>query len=466
MTQAISDLPFGLTLFGTAYDPLDLASDSIDPLGFLKAYLTLADRLLPGFTTITSVPRYLPMLCAGIRAAERLHPRDEGREPAKARGKRLEVLRNFEKVWAVACGLARDTKGDPAVDGLRGYQRYVRPFLLTNAGRQDLSIGNLNLLTNQVRYGGIGAYGQMLEECHFVDWSTLALRPFGWKLAEHFPEPPAWSPEYPNKRISKATLSAWGEKVCLDRMTADEAKIMRAGLNGGIEAERDDDVRWQSLLLLKAAGAADEASEADCLRQFCGLVAQEQLGDVRKATAIRQLRVVAPLIERLEQTYQSLLFLFDEIRVGATENATGFSLTSLDQNTKAAEALAAAQRYEGQLRRQMAAGEEVDAAVASAISQAMRESGITALAENIAAAGTVADAARVLIQRHATVQSDKFDRNQPKAPWLRLEGDLARLTTQRNELLRSDHAKSWRNIGRHPYRTWAAGQFIRQCRIT
>jgi len=83
-------LPSGLTLFATAYDPLDLASDSIDPLGFLRAYLSLADRMLPGFTTVTSVPRYLPMLCAGLRAAERLHPRDEGREPAKARGRRLE----------------------------------------------------------------------------------------------------------------------------------------------------------------------------------------------------------------------------------------------------------------------------------------------------------------------------------------------------------------------------------------
>jgi hypothetical protein len=107
----------GLTLFATAYDPLDLASDSIDPLGFQKAYMALADRLLPGFTTVTSVPGYLPMLCAGVRIAEELHPYDKNRETAKARARRLEVLRNFEKLWALACGLAEETRGKPATLG-------------------------------------------------------------------------------------------------------------------------------------------------------------------------------------------------------------------------------------------------------------------------------------------------------------------------------------------------------------
>ena len=184
-----------------------------------------------------------------------------------------------------------------------------------------------------------------------------------------------------------------------------------------------------------------------------------------QAKAIRQLQVVAPLIERLEQTYQALLFLFDEVRAVATENTAGCSLITLNQNAKAKEALSAAKRYESQLRRQLADGEKVDTTVASSINQALHDSGITALAEGIASAGTVTEAVRVLIQRHAAVQSGKFDRNQQKAPWLRLENDVVRLTSQRNELLREDHAKSWRNIGRHPYRTGAAGNFIRQCRI-
>jgi hypothetical protein len=462
--RVMQGLPAGLTLFATAYDPLDLASDSIDPLGFLRAYLALADRMLPGFTTVTSVPRYLPMLCAGLRAAERQHPRDEGREPAKARGRRLEVLRNFEKLWALACGLAEETRGEPAIGGLRGI-RYVRRFLESNAARSEISAGDFNLLSNQVRYGGIGTYGQMLEACHFVDWSTLTLRPLGEKLADNFPAPPGWSPERPNVRIAKDTLRAWGEEVCLEKMTGSEATTMREGMNGGLEAERDDDVRWNCLRLLKVAGAASDTREEDCLKRFRGLVEQEPLGDARKSAAIRQLRVVAPLIEPLEQLYQSSIFLFDEIRARATENPAGCTLASLDEPGKAAEALGAAQRGERELRNNFAIAEQVDAAVSTPIAQAMRESGITALAENLAAAKTVAEAASVLLQRHTAVQSGKFDRGQQKAPWLRFDNSTARLTSQRSELQRGQHVKSWSNVARHPYRTSAAGRFIQQCRI-
>lgn len=34
----------------TAFDPSDLASTSIDPLGFERGYLYLADGILPGLT--------------------------------------------------------------------------------------------------------------------------------------------------------------------------------------------------------------------------------------------------------------------------------------------------------------------------------------------------------------------------------------------------------------------------------
>src|SRR5207244_13441728 len=45
------DLP--IQVFWTPYDPLDLASGSLDPLGFARGYLALADRFLPSFTTVT-----------------------------------------------------------------------------------------------------------------------------------------------------------------------------------------------------------------------------------------------------------------------------------------------------------------------------------------------------------------------------------------------------------------------------
>ena len=345
------------------------------------------------------------------------------------------------------------------------HRRAARHSLRAAFPRSEISAGDFNLLSNQVRYGGIGTYGQMLEACHFVDWATLTLRPLGERLADAFSTPPGWSSERPNVRITKDTLRAWGEEVCLEKMTGSEATTMREGLNGGLEAERDDDVRWNCLRLLKAAGAASDTREEDCLKRFCDLVEQEPPGDARKSVAVRQLRVVAPLIEPLEQLYQSLLFLFDEVRARATENPAGCAVASLDEPGKAAEALTTAQRSERQLRSNFAIAEQVDATVTTPISQAMRESGITALSEHIAAAGTVAEAAGVLLQRHAGVQSGKFDRGQQKAPWLRFDSGTARLASQRNELPRGQHAKSWRNVARHPYRTSAAGRFIQQCRI-
>ena len=325
----MTPLPAGLSLFTTPYDPLDLSTDSIDPLGFLKSYLGLADRMLPGFTTVTRVPRYLPMLCSGLLAAQRLHPRDERHEPAKARARRLEVLRNFEKLWALACGLAEKSRGEPATDGLRGI-RSVRRFLASSGTGAEISAGRLNLLSNQVRYGGIGTYGQMLEACHFVDWESLTLRPLGEELADAFPPPAGWTAERPNAPLSKDTLRAWGEEFGVEKLTSSEARILREGLNGGLEAERDDDVRWYCLCLLNAAGAASDIREEDCLKQFLKKIEKEPRGDARKSAALRQLRIVALLIEPFEQLYQSALFLFDEIRARATQSPAGCPLQSLD----------------------------------------------------------------------------------------------------------------------------------------
>ena len=72
--------------FLTAYDPLGGSTGSIDPLGALQAYGSLADLLLPGVTTITTRSRYLSMLCAALANAEehrQLLPGASGFTPTK-----------------------------------------------------------------------------------------------------------------------------------------------------------------------------------------------------------------------------------------------------------------------------------------------------------------------------------------------------------------------------------------------
>ena len=200
-----------LSVFWTAYDPLDLASDSIDPLGFLAPYVTLADRILPGLTTITTVPRYAGMLCSALRGARAIVG-DSG-PIATRRRKVIEYLKLFERAWAVACGYAEEDAalGRVATDGVRGI-RAIHRHRTVCAGREKVAL-TFALLSNQVRYGGIGAYSTFLEAVHLADMQSLLLRPLGEKLAEAFPAPEGFGIEIvrEDSRHFVESLREWGK---------------------------------------------------------------------------------------------------------------------------------------------------------------------------------------------------------------------------------------------------------------
>ena len=124
-----------LQIFWTTYDPLDLASGSLDPLGFARGYLALADRFLPGFTTVTTVPRYVSMLCAALKAVQTFRRHESDLASSKIRQERLRLVKSYERAWALACGLvARDgVSGRESVGGLRGV-RYVNRRLDATLG--------------------------------------------------------------------------------------------------------------------------------------------------------------------------------------------------------------------------------------------------------------------------------------------------------------------------------------------
>src|SRR3989442_12848020 len=101
MTGATASAPAGgIPVFLTSYDPSDLPGGSIDPLGFERGYLFLADKILPGLTNVASFPRSFSILCAGASLAVT----DASDTPRRQYQRRLESVCRFKRFWRAANG--------------------------------------------------------------------------------------------------------------------------------------------------------------------------------------------------------------------------------------------------------------------------------------------------------------------------------------------------------------------------
>jgi hypothetical protein len=120
--------------FLTAYDPSDLPGGSIDPLGFERGYLFLADKILPGLTNAAGRPRYFSVVCAGTLLA----PRGTGNERNNIRMRSERVLL-FERFWAAANVLASERDGELSASGIRGVA--LHPDDVREIARQALRYG-------------------------------------------------------------------------------------------------------------------------------------------------------------------------------------------------------------------------------------------------------------------------------------------------------------------------------------
>src|SRR6185437_14842116 len=144
--------------FVTAYDPIGGSSGSIDPLGALQTYGTLADLLLPGVTTVTTRSRYLSMLCSALANAEKYKHLLPG---ASGLAQRRKAVEPFERLWAVACVAAREAGNEGAADGLRGItyaEKSYRNFV-TNGEKVTC---DFPFLKYQSRTGAVGTYWTVL----------------------------------------------------------------------------------------------------------------------------------------------------------------------------------------------------------------------------------------------------------------------------------------------------------------
>lgn len=460
-----------LQAFWTTYDPLDLASGSLDPLGFARGYLALADRFLPSFTTVTTIPRYVSMLCAALRTVQTHYRHEPGTASSKGRQERLALVKSFERAWAIACGLASQDPsiGHAAIGGLRGI-RYVNRRLDLLSGREKyIQTGSFNLLSNQVRYGGIGIYSTFLEECHLASMQSFTLRPLGEALADAFPSPDEDLPVHEeDARLSLDALRGWGSRAHLGAFTPQEGEMLAEGLQGGEETDHSDHVRWAALRMLAKLNPPPGYDEGEVLRHLALELRSgtfDSLG--APAVCLTQIAATLQILEPFEQFYQGLLFLFGRIR-GAASDEVEVSLADLASTEPVRVAGQAIRKIAADFRGSLQAAREVNPNTAAEVDAVFRESGILALADDVLRQPEdTSEVMRLVLRRHGQVQLGKFDKGLPKGAWTRLTdgGDRVRLTAQRYQLDASQRPASWKDVGRHPYRTASAFAFIQACDI-
>jgi hypothetical protein len=458
----------GFRLFWTAFDPLDVESGSIDPVGFLRGYLALADRLLPGLTTVTGVPRYASVICAGTAVAVAQVPGSDDLRGAKLRQKRLGVLKAYERAWALACGLAaRDEKiGLVALEGVRGVRYVNRRLDALSPNAKYISSSSFNLLSNQVRYGGIGIYSAFLESCHLLTSADLSLRPCGERLAAAFPAPPpdvaAHDEDAP---LPLDALAAWGAEAHPGVLSRTEGKFLAQALEGGGEADWDDEVRWAMLRLLAAQDTADGLpSESTVLKSvLAALGAGRGVARDIPQTCANQIRAVLTITEPYERLFQSVLFLFQSIQAAATDE-NEVSLAQVAAATSVAQAITASAKASRDLIAALRRATDLHPESVGQIGEALRGAGVITLADQLISATDAASTLGLVLGRHEAVQAGKFDDGVRKTSWLRrVTNHKVRLAAQRFRLGKRNRPDKWSDVTWHPYRTGAALSFIRAC---
>jgi hypothetical protein len=426
--------------FLTAFDPSDLPGASVDPLGFERGYLFLADKILPGLTNVASRPRYFALLCAGIHLSGD-HQDQSEREMIQHRH---EAILRLERFWALANVLAQPDRAG----GVRGVT-YARDFCEDLRRRSETrTTANYRLLSRQSQYGAVGMYANVADGMHFFNREDFILTPaLGEVIAEAFCD----ETELPQSLqraiadgsddldVSLTTLAAWGERAHVE---ADVKPREAACLH---EALHSSNVRWRMAEVLRDHPVRnDSEAELDRLGRIV-----RTLGRVGRHDDLRE---AGECILAFESCYQHVLLALERMLWFCRHHAAAsITLKELADDSVFTFVKTNLPARTGVLL------ETLDKSSTSGFRENLdRLSDVQRFLETASgAAGDNVAFVDAIINRHADVQHGKFDRSRRKMPWLERNGSRISLTMTRAGGMNRE-ATQPAQITPHPYRFGAA----------
>lgn len=388
--------------FLTAYDPLGGSTGSIDPLGALQAYGTLADLLLPGVTTITTRSRYLSMLCTALANAEKHRKMLPG---ASGLSQRRKAVEPFERLWALSCVAAREAGHEGAADGLRGIT-YAEKSYRYFAGNGKKVNCDFPLLKFQSRTGAVGTYWTSMVGGQLVHADSGALSAEGHEIAEYFPELPLESkdqarfadPENAHRvSLPMEDLLAWSEESHLKAASRKERQQLGEALTA------DDRRECISRALGRMADKIPEVWKVTDLKHLA-----KTLTTVPRAVELG-LPVVIDAIVVTEQFHEAVLKAFEILLWWGTENA-GKPIADLVVDTDFRKASDFCRETAQKLRgfRERCERHDVRDAIES----------VAGFCFQIDRCDSERNLVTELLDRHHRVQSGKVDGGMPKRDWI------------------------------------------------
>lgn len=423
-------------VFLTAYDPSDLPGASIDPLGFDRGYMWLAEKLLPGLTNVATEPRYFGMLSAGAFLGAKCG--GENRQAQYRR--RLEVVKRLERFWVLANVLTESE--DLPVYGVRGVLRtkeFRDKLQETGATTTD---ANFQMLSRQVPYGGVGIYGAVADGMQIWNRKELSLSPgLGVPLGEAFIEETGMPPKLrkvarEGGKVSLKLLREWGD-ASHNSLDVTEGESRRLW-----DAANRDEVRERMLALLWEH-PGDPADELGWLAQLEETIEGDEAAlDLREAmTAIRF----------FEAAYQWAMLGFERVLWRCRSISGGMvKRQALADDPVLQEAFDRLPPVAGRFEETVQKG-----TTACFCEGAERVRDVREFFARAAGTANPLAFVDVLLARHEQVQRDKFDNGRPKMPWVApRDGGVALSMTQVGGL--SDEPVEPAQIRPHQYRLGSA----------